>query len=302
MSYEATVYNVMIASPSDVKEERQTIREAIFEWNYKNSHANRMVLMPLGWETHSAPLLAEKEGNGGQGVINDMVLKPADVLVAIFKRRIGSPTKRADSGTIEEIELHSDRGNHVLIYFSKQSIINRLSLYLLFALNKLSSCLGKATKCSKTVYSYKEECKKKGLIYEYDDCKELREQFYGHLQIVVNLIKEKALKPTPEKPIIGSSGESLTIIDDRVPFVSIRVKELVKEILNDSKGQLRITRLREETKDKVVIEANNKEFPDSEEILRHLEREKWIKKTDSDGSIFVLTDLGHQEAVRLGII
>ena len=36
MSYEALVYNVMIASPSDVNEERRTIREAIFEWNYKN--------------------------------------------------------------------------------------------------------------------------------------------------------------------------------------------------------------------------------------------------------------------------
>ena len=172
--------------------------------------------------------------------------------------------------------MHSDRGNHVLIYFSKQSIINRLSLYLLSALNKLSSCLGKSQNVVRRFTHIKKNARKGP--YEYDDCKELREQFYGHLQIVVNLIKEKALKPTPEKPIIGSSGESLTIIDDRVPFVSIRVKELVKEILNDSKGQLRITRLREETKDKVVIEANNKEFPDSEEILRHLEREKWIKR------------------------
>ncbi len=59
MSYEALVYNVMIASPSDVNEERQTIREAIFEWNYKHSITTRMVLIPLGWETHSAPLLGE---------------------------------------------------------------------------------------------------------------------------------------------------------------------------------------------------------------------------------------------------
>ena len=33
MPYQADVYNVMLASPSDVNEERQTAREIILDWN-----------------------------------------------------------------------------------------------------------------------------------------------------------------------------------------------------------------------------------------------------------------------------
>jgi len=33
MAYQATILNVMIASPSDVAEERQLVRDAIYEWN-----------------------------------------------------------------------------------------------------------------------------------------------------------------------------------------------------------------------------------------------------------------------------
>ena len=106
MSYDSIVYNVMIASPSDVNAERRAIREAILDWNYKNSRENGIVLMPLGWETHSAPLLGEGQDKRGQKVINDMVLKHADVLVAIFKARIGSPTGKAASGTIDIFSLN----------------------------------------------------------------------------------------------------------------------------------------------------------------------------------------------------
>ena len=33
MAYQATVLNVMIASPNDVAEERRLVRDAIYEWN-----------------------------------------------------------------------------------------------------------------------------------------------------------------------------------------------------------------------------------------------------------------------------
>lgn len=58
--YTANVYNVMLASPSDVDEERQVARDIIWEWNYLHSQDKRIVLLPLGWETHSSPLLGDR--------------------------------------------------------------------------------------------------------------------------------------------------------------------------------------------------------------------------------------------------
>ena len=55
MSYPAQVFNVMIASPSDVAAERGLVREIVHEWNAVHSFRRRIILQPVGWETHSSP-------------------------------------------------------------------------------------------------------------------------------------------------------------------------------------------------------------------------------------------------------
>lgn len=114
MSYSANVIEVMIASPSDVYDERQIVREILTEWNVVNSREHEVVVMPIGWETHSSPDL----GGRPQQIINDSVLSHADILVGIFWTRLGSPTGKAASGTVEEIEEHLDKGRPVMLYFS----------------------------------------------------------------------------------------------------------------------------------------------------------------------------------------
>lgn len=285
MSYQARVYNIMIASPSDVSQERQTIREAIFEWNYKHSHLNRMVLIPLGWETHAVPLLGEGQDRRGQKVINDMVLKNADVLVAIFKSRIGSPTGRSASGTIEEINIHRSLGKPVLRYFGK--CISLHSVFLPF---------GKQAKHSRTVRAYKEECKKDGLIDEYGNVRELKEKFYGHLQLVANKIMETGKELSIESRAINVSGESLAIIDNLTPITNEKIKVLLIEALQDPKGEICITRLAGEP---VVVRTNGKDYPNYENDLIYLEQNQWIKKSDEEGRIYLLTDLGYQEAGKI---
>ena len=57
MSFEAVVYNVMIASPGDVATERQIARDVIAEWNAVHSSTRRLVLRPVGWETHATPTM-----------------------------------------------------------------------------------------------------------------------------------------------------------------------------------------------------------------------------------------------------
>jgi hypothetical protein len=70
LPYQATVYKVMIASPSDVAQERRVIREVIHEWNSIHAEDRRIVLMPIGWETHSSPYMGER----AQEIINVQLL------------------------------------------------------------------------------------------------------------------------------------------------------------------------------------------------------------------------------------
>jgi hypothetical protein len=111
MTYEARVVKVMIASPSDVSEERQIVREVLNEWNYVQSEDRRLVLLPVGWETHSTPAMGDRP----QAIINDQVLKGCDLLVSMFWTRIGSPTGKEASGTVEEIKDHIQIGKPAML-------------------------------------------------------------------------------------------------------------------------------------------------------------------------------------------
>src|SRR5690242_11591042 len=115
MSFAARVFRILIASPSDVAEEREIAVRAIQEWNDMNSAERQLVLLPLRWETHSAP----EYGRRPQETINRQVVDHSDLLVGIFWTRVGSPTGIAEGGTLEEIERVALQGKPVMIYFSQ---------------------------------------------------------------------------------------------------------------------------------------------------------------------------------------
>ncbi len=115
MSFSARTFRILIASPSDVTEEREIAVKTIQEWNDLNSAERQVVLLPLRWETHSAP----EYGRRPQEVLNRQIVDQCDLLVGIFWTRIGSPTGMADSGTLEEIERVASRGKPVMLYFSQ---------------------------------------------------------------------------------------------------------------------------------------------------------------------------------------
>jgi hypothetical protein len=118
MPYTAKVFRILIASPSDVQEEREQIVKIIQEWNDTNSFDRKIVLLPLRWETHSAPEL----GTRPQELINKDVVDHCDLAIGVFWTRLGSPTGIAESGTIEEIERVGNMGKIVMLYFSKVKI------------------------------------------------------------------------------------------------------------------------------------------------------------------------------------
>ena len=118
MAFDGRVFRVLIASPSDVEEEREIAVRVIQEWNDLYSYSRQVVLLPLRWETHSAP----EYGVRPQEVINRAIVDECDLLVGAFWTRIGTPTGEADSGTLEEIERVANAGKPVMLYFSKVGV------------------------------------------------------------------------------------------------------------------------------------------------------------------------------------
>lgn len=219
MAYTATVLPVMIASPGDVHEERQAARGVIHDWNYIHSLSTNSVLMPVGWETHSSPDL----GGRAQELINDRVLADCDLLVGIFWTRLGSPTGKSASGTVEEIERHVDAGKPAMVYFSARPVAPEQ-----FELDQYNM-----------VRKFKIWCQDKGLTQDYDSSSDFREKFRHQLQITV--LKNPYLQNILLSAASSESSrfvDALTATSPQGLGLTSEAKELLMEAAKDRKGQI----------------------------------------------------------------
>lgn len=166
MVYTANVLSVMIASPSDVTEQRDDVRSIVDSWNFIHAFSRSLILMPVGWETHAAPDLASK----AQDIINKRVLENCDILVGIFWTRIGTPTAGFDSGTVEEISRHIDAGKPAMVYFSDAPVAPQTLDAQQYA----------------GVQKFKSWCRDRGLVESFTSAAEFREKFRSQLDIQLN--------------------------------------------------------------------------------------------------------------------
>lgn len=108
----------MIASPSDLVEERQAVTDAINEWNVHHSAAESIVLLPVKWETHAAPRANVRP----QQAINEQLVKCSDMVIGLFWTKLGTNTGVAESGTVEEIDQFVAEKKPTMLYFSNRPI------------------------------------------------------------------------------------------------------------------------------------------------------------------------------------
>src|ERR1700730_982987 len=59
MPRQSTVYEVLIASPSDVVKERAVIAQVLEDWNSANSRSQNLSLQALRWELDAVPSTGE---------------------------------------------------------------------------------------------------------------------------------------------------------------------------------------------------------------------------------------------------
>jgi hypothetical protein len=105
MPFNAATYRVLIASPSDLAEEREAATMAINDWNAQHAAAEGIVLLPVKWETHARP----QSGTRPQEAINTQIVQGCDILIGMFWTKLGTRTGVADSGTVEEINQFVDQ-------------------------------------------------------------------------------------------------------------------------------------------------------------------------------------------------
>jgi hypothetical protein len=118
VSFHSTTYRVLIASPSDMAEERQIATEVINEWNALHAATEGVVMLPVRWETHAMP----ETGVRPQDAINRQLVVECDLLVGMFWTKLGTSTGVAESGTVEEIDQFVGSNRPAMLYFSHRPI------------------------------------------------------------------------------------------------------------------------------------------------------------------------------------
>jgi len=279
MSYEARIFNVMIASPGDVASERAIVRDVIYEWNAVNSNTRRVVLLPVGWETHSSPEM----GAPPQMIINQQVVDKCDLIVGVFWTRIGTPTERHLSGTVEEIEEHISAAKPAMLYFSSQPVA--LDTVDLNQVNRLKA--------------FKVSCQDRGLYETYDSQNEFKDKFYRQLQLKVN-----------EHPMFKALGvsEDTPLVESRTspPALSHEARVLLKEASQEQSGTILLARhmggTAIQTNGKNLIPSNDRrEVAKWEQALNELLSLELVDAKGHRGEVFQITHLGYQIADTIAL-
>ncbi|MBN2642937.1 MAG: DUF4062 domain-containing protein [Victivallales bacterium] len=278
MSYDAEVYKVFIASPGDVLQERQIVRDVIQQWNCNNSEDKDIILQPVGWETHSFP----SAGKSAQQLINDQCVNDCDLCIGIFWTKLGTPTDSHISGTVEEIEYFIKTGKPAMIYFSDKSPAS---------LNDVDLESYAKVKAYRTEF----ENNHKGLYAAFSNQHNFRENLSNHLQLMVN---REFGENISQKEIATSS---------RILQLSDKAKEL---LLEASEGSGQIGSLFSQGHDLLEV-INGKEFvfPDCnlsvreitewKDSLQSLIKTGLIRSQNPQNTAFEITLKGFEYADKL---
>ena len=275
MSYPATVYKVMIASPSDVVAERNIIREVLQEWNAVNSEKRKIVLLPVGWETHSSPEM----GDTAQSIINEQIATTNDLLVGVFWTRVGTPTDKYMSGSVEEIEEHIKASKIAMLYFSSAPVMPDSVDPEQYAKLK----------------EFKDSCKPRGLFEPYADLNDFKDKFYRHIQLKINQHEYfNTDDPESESPAVQEHSQS-------VPKLSKEAATLLKDAAQGDDGQIiHIKHLAG-----ALIQTNNTSYTEDqsprtlaiwEGAIDELEDLGLIRAANGKREIFRLTREGYEMA------
>lgn len=183
MDNKKDIVNVIIASPSDLKEERDHIPTLFTAWN--NAHPD-VHIEPKMYESCCVPEM----GGHPQQIINKQMLDDGHLLVAMFWSKIGTETPNAKSGTIEEIRefITKKGGSRVLVYFCDRPLPHGPSEIDHREIERLQD--------------FREEMNSQGLYRSYTTASDFSGLLYQHLDMKVSQLLRGDL-PVPRDKNAG---------------------------------------------------------------------------------------------------
>lgn len=166
MPVNQVVYKIFLSSPSDLSEERKILKNYIDSLKIDNVKFQAVL-----WE-EDLPAISTDDP---QTEIDNMLLKPSDMLIGVFKSRFGNKTERFESGTVEEIEESIAFKKPVMMYFLDYNIETNKS-----NANDLKDAL--------RINEFKEKYKRKGIYHTAKDIHEVVDKWL-EIDIKANLDK-----------------------------------------------------------------------------------------------------------------
>ncbi len=125
MPKETIVLQIFVGSPTDVNDERELLDKVVAELNRTLSNNIGVTLELLKSETHVHP----SSSTYPQAVVNEQIGQEYDAFIGIFWGKIGTPTLKAISGSVEEFELaysrrraNNNKSPELMIYFKDAPI------------------------------------------------------------------------------------------------------------------------------------------------------------------------------------
>jgi hypothetical protein len=276
MLFDAKVISIMVAGPSDVGAELENVQDIIHNWNTMHAHDRKIVLLPLSWKSHAWPQMGDRP----QAIIDRQVLSLSDLLVAVFWTRLGTPTGKAASGTVEEIEEHLASGKQAMLYFSNAPVHP----------NNIDEEQFRA------VRQFREASEPKGIVERYASISEFREKFSR--QLTLTIIRNFKLPPSNEAEIREIARQ------EELPPLSAEARQLLLEGSADPNGTVMCLSVMEG----LIVQTNNKSFAEPgnprveatwKAAVDELEELRLIQPLSHERHVFSVTREGYELADRL---
>lgn len=221
-------YAVLLSRPGDANLYAEIASETIEEINRQHSRSTGIHFHPLDWAKDSYA----DSGAEPQQLLNRQIVNKADIVLAIFKERMGTPTQRFDSGTEEEIMLALEAGKPVHAYFWQppkefipadsvqyerlESFKSRISVSLIYA-----------------TFSDEQELREKVThdftkrMFELEDDKPVRKPTLD--LTTIGLDGKPTHQPAPQPTTLNSRYNSSALVNSvRAAFEKVSVIELSK--------------------------------------------------------------------------
>ncbi|NER97707.1 MAG: hypothetical protein F6J86_28325 [Symploca sp. SIO1B1] len=162
---------IFLASPSDVSKERNYVEEVVEEINRTTALSKGVMLQVVRSEKNAYPSF----GQGGQAALNSQIgnMDEYELFVGIMWNRLGTPTPRAESGTVEEYEravaAFEQNGKPDIWFYFREAAAQ---------LNSESELEQRGK-----VLAFKRKVQKKALTHDYKKPIDFRERFRQGLSL-----------------------------------------------------------------------------------------------------------------------